>query len=266
MGLNGKLTMHAMHETPVMQTTDVQAMLRIVGGAAELWYEPSLQRQFTLDSLCRLLHAKVGISFTMGDALLGGMTPCSQFAQVGLDEMGVMLFEEYLRSGKPRDPVIDVLSAAEGRVITFTREQAVAEADWQASDFFRRIHKPLGLGPALYVKIVAPSIGRVTVVMLIREKGDAAFTARDTYLADLCLSEMAWPFTAEMSYVDPKVEQLQPRLKKVMVHLLEGDSEKQVAYKLKLSPHTVHEYVKNLYSELGVSSRGELLAQFVGKV
>ena len=48
--------------------------------------------------------------------------------------------------------------------------------------------------------------------------------------------------------------------------LLEGDSEKQVAFKLGLSPHTVHEYVKNLYSELQVSSRGELLAQFVGKV
>ena len=40
--------MHAMYDTPVMQTTDVQAMLRIVGGAAELWYEPSLQMQFTL--------------------------------------------------------------------------------------------------------------------------------------------------------------------------------------------------------------------------
>jgi hypothetical protein len=96
-----------------MRTTDVQAILRLVGGAAELWYEPSLQRQFTLDSLCRMLDAKVGICFTMGDVLIGGMTPCKDFTQVGLDEMGVMLFEEYLRSGKPRDPVIDVLSAIE---------------------------------------------------------------------------------------------------------------------------------------------------------
>jgi DNA-binding NarL/FixJ family response regulator len=77
---------------------------------------------------------------------------------------------------------------------------------------------------------------------------------------------MAWPFTAEMTYTDPRVDALQPRLKKVMKLLLEGDSEKQVAFKLGLSPHTVHEYVKNLYSELEVSSRGELLAQFVGKV
>jgi DNA-binding NarL/FixJ family response regulator len=77
---------------------------------------------------------------------------------------------------------------------------------------------------------------------------------------------MAWPFTPDTNVVDPKLEQLQPRLKKVMKLLLEGDSEKQVALKLKLSPHTIHEYVKDLYSELGVSSRGELLAQWVGKV
>jgi len=258
--------MQATFDMPVMQTVDVQAMLRIVGGAAELWYEPSLQRQFTLDSLCRLLHAKVGISFTMGDVLRGGMTPCSQITHVGLDEMGAMLFEEYLRSGKPRDPVIDVMAAVQGRVITFRRREAVADADWYASAHYQQIRKPLGLGPTLYVRIVAPSIGRETLLMLIREQGAEPFTERDAYLTDLCLSEMAWPFTPEMSYVDPKVEQLQPRLKKVMKHLLEGDSEKQVAFKLKLSPHTVHEYVKNLYAELGVSSRGELLAQFVGKV
>ena len=79
--------------TPVMKTTDVQAILRLVGGAAELWYEPTLQRQFTLDSLCRMLDAKVGVCFTLGDALVGGMTPCSNFTQVGLDATGVMLFE-----------------------------------------------------------------------------------------------------------------------------------------------------------------------------
>ena len=43
--------------SPLMLATDVQAILRLVGGAAELWYQPPLQRQFTLDSLCNLLTA-----------------------------------------------------------------------------------------------------------------------------------------------------------------------------------------------------------------
>src|SRR5689334_21749395 len=33
----------------------VQAMLRLVGETAELWYDPKLQRKYMLESLCRLL-------------------------------------------------------------------------------------------------------------------------------------------------------------------------------------------------------------------
>ena len=278
----------------MMRTTDVQAILRLVGGAAELWYEPSLQRQFTLDSLCKLLSAKVGACFALGDVLLGGTTPCTAITTVGLDDAGQMLFEEYLRSGTPRDqrrqsrhrrrilwrmgrrarlrsgtprdPVMEVLHAIPGRVITLGRRDAIADADWYKGEHYKKLRKPLALGPTMYVKIVAPSIERETIVMLCREEGAEPFTERDAYLIDLCLSEMAWPFTPDMTFTDPTIENLQPRLKKVMKLLLEGDSEKQVAFKLGLSPHTVHEYVKNLYAELGVSSRGELLAQYVGKV
>ena len=45
--------------------------------------------------------------------------------------------------------------------------------------------------------------------------------------------------------------------------LLEGDSEKEIAARLQVSPHTVHVYVKALYKRFQVSSRGELLARFV---
>ena len=47
--------------------------------------------------------------------------------------------------------------------------------------------------------------------------------------------------------------------------LLAGDSEKEVAAKLKLSPHTVHIHVKNVYKRLSVCSRGELMAKCLGK-
>ena len=43
--------------------------------------------------------------------------------------------------------------------------------------------------------------------------------------------------------------------------LLAGDSEKEVATKLGLSPHTVHIHVKKLYKRLDVSSRAELMAK-----
>ena len=59
----------------------------------------------------------------------------------------------------------------------------------------------------------------------------------------------------------PPAEGLSPRLAQVLDYLLAGDSEKQVARRMKLSHHTVHGHVKILYRRYGVSSRAELLAR-----
>jgi len=56
---------------------------------------------------------------------------------------------------------------------------------------------------------------------------------------------------------------LPPRLHQTLGRLLAGDSEKQIAARLGVSPHTIHVYVKNLYKRYKVNSRGELLAHFL---
>jgi hypothetical protein len=52
-------------------------------------------------------------------------------------------------------------------------------------------------------------------------------------------------------------------MSQTLQYLLAGDSEKQIANRLRLSQHTVHVYVKALYRRHSVSSRGELLARFI---
>ena len=56
---------------------------------------------------------------------------------------------------------------------------------------------------------------------------------------------------------------LSPRCREVLLHLLNGDSRKQIARKLHRSEHTVAGFIKTLYRQLGVSSRGELTAKFL---
>ncbi|HWE03110.1 MAG TPA: helix-turn-helix transcriptional regulator [Tepidisphaeraceae bacterium] len=56
---------------------------------------------------------------------------------------------------------------------------------------------------------------------------------------------------------------LAPRVRQTLQRLLAGDSEKQIARHLQVSPHTVHVYVKAIYRFFNVNSRGELLARFV---
>ncbi len=57
--------------------------------------------------------------------------------------------------------------------------------------------------------------------------------------------------------------ELSDRQRDVLLLLLRGYSEKEVANDLGVSTHTVHTHVKRLYTEFDVSSRGELLALFV---
>jgi DNA-binding CsgD family transcriptional regulator len=54
-----------------------------------------------------------------------------------------------------------------------------------------------------------------------------------------------------------------PRLNDVLRGMLAGQSEKQIAGGLGISEHTVHNYVKALYTQLRVGHRNELLALFV---
>ena len=56
---------------------------------------------------------------------------------------------------------------------------------------------------------------------------------------------------------------LGPRLQQTLQLLLAGDGEKQIAAKLGISRHTVHDYVKAIYRRFGVCSRAELLALWV---
>lgn len=253
-----------MRRSETVGISEVQAMLGLVAETAELSYDPLLQRQYTLESLCRLLPAKAGLCFTFGDVLLGGEGRCGPIAQAGLNEKQLAKIEAYLATGEPADPALPKLAEIHAPVVVARRSELVSDKLWYDSPHYELLRKPLGLDDTLYARVSVP--GRVIALVLLRAEGDEPFTERQSQLVDLCLSQMSWPFQPDDKQTDPRLAALQPRLRRVMQHLLDGDGEKQVAAKLGLSKNTVHEYVKMLYQHLGVSSRSELLSQWVGRV
>ncbi len=54
---------------------------------------------------------------------------------------------------------------------------------------------------------------------------------------------------------------LSPRLRQTLEGLCEGLAEKEIAARLGLSPHTVHDYVKAVYRHFRVQSRAALVAR-----
>jgi DNA-binding CsgD family transcriptional regulator len=71
---------------------------------------------------------------------------------------------------------------------------------------------------------------------------------------------MRLPEPAPAPALDPPLPR---RLQETLDLLLAGQSEKQVAARLGISYHTVHEYVKILYKRFRVASRSQLLALFL---
>jgi DNA-binding CsgD family transcriptional regulator len=103
-----------------------------------------------------------------------------------------------------------------------------------------------------------------STIGLHRRLGKPAFTDRDRAIVHVVFSQIDW-LHRHGSDVPAKdhVLDLSPRERQVMIFLLGGDSQKEVARRLQLSEHTVGDYVKHIYSKFSVSSRSELLAHFL---
>jgi DNA-binding CsgD family transcriptional regulator len=88
------------------------------------------------------------------------------------------------------------------------------------------------------------------------------FTAHEHRLVRLFHVELGrlWKRDILRQARNPAIK-LPPRLKQTLDALVAGHSEKEIAAKLTLSRHTIHNYVKTLHQRFEVSSRGELLAR-----
>jgi DNA-binding NarL/FixJ family response regulator len=97
---------------------------------------------------------------------------------------------------------------------------------------------------------------------MVRRLREKKFAERERRLVHLFHHELSrYVGTALALEHGGAIEALPRRLRQTLKCLLEGDSEKQVAARIGLSRHTVHEYVTALYRRLDVSSRPELMAR-----
>jgi DNA-binding CsgD family transcriptional regulator len=64
-------------------------------------------------------------------------------------------------------------------------------------------------------------------------------------------------------FAEPSPAALPPRVRQVLLCILEGDGDKQIAARLRISVHTVNQYVKLIFRHFGVQSRAELMARWV---
>jgi DNA-binding CsgD family transcriptional regulator len=96
-----------------------------------------------------------------------------------------------------------------------------------------------------------------------RRLGRPEYTSRERDLVHLVMGSIPWlHLHASNTKAADTVTRLTPRERQVLILLLGGDAQKTVAEKLKISEHTVGDYMKQLNKRFRVSSRAELQARF----
>jgi DNA-binding CsgD family transcriptional regulator len=158
----------------------------------------------------------------------------------------------------------------------------LSDHEWYNSVYYNEFARHLRLDDRIQITRQIGDRGLVHSVSFCRATGDPKFDERALQLGSLAIDSMSllrkWSISSgtvfdaarragavaeETRAIDTDGVELTPKLKEVLELLLQGDSEKQIALKLKRSIHTVHTHVKRLHKAYDVSSRGELFARFL---
>ena len=240
-------------------TSDFSAAIDLVGEVHEVAANRGQQVEHLVRGLCRIVNGQVGIYSELHQYLPGEslrIEPRLDFGWGGGG--GAKLEHAVLRggtTGRSNDqsnhrPERDDDHAGTERACFGSGLVSVGQRD--------------GASPPVHGWIIAStpislSAGHGVSIALHRAWGDQPFTARDAAIVDAIHDRQRIYATPSPS----PMAGLTPRQREILEGLLSGESEKQVALRLGISIHTVHEHVKTIYQRLGVSSRAELLSLWV---
>ena len=256
-----------------LKLRDVRAAYRLVGEVRELGAEPLAWRRHLLEGLSRLVGTQVGQALELPAPFDLGRMPEPGVLDLGWAgraerDIWFSYYESCVsdRSDWFEDPTIPGINRlwAANRSFTRLRRHFVDDARWYGSPHVNEVRRGSRVDGFIVSSRVVPHLGVADGFMLHRGWGEPPPEEPQRRLVALVHAELGhlWN-TAPVR--DPTAE-LAPRLQQVLERLRVGDAEKQVAARLGLSRHTVHNYIKALHRHFAASSRGELLARSAPRV
>lgn len=241
---------------------DLEALIRLAGEAGEIGRDIRRRRAHVLEGLARLCHADKAVFApfmrSRSDPLRWEVCrPDVVFINTDPDELRRM--RHFYEHGEPVDPVIDRMANVEGEVIVATPLHYMTDEAWRRTAHYNEVRRPARIEQQVYARYGNGPMQRIGVGL--QRRRNVPFGQRELELASIFLRNAG--HLIEDSAEPVSALRLPPRLKPVLERYLAGDSEKEAAAALGLSPQTVHTYAKQLYRAIGVSSRAELMAKFI---
>lgn len=235
-----------------LRLRDIRNVFRLIGEVRELGADPKAWRPHMVKSLRALFAAEVVISSEVHAQTT--KTPKLKVIDIGW-------------GCDSEENVWDIHSEREDEDLEAWRlaigQSDPVEPDTDGVEIPVKPIAPVYGGKSFVLsQIRLPHINAVDQLGLHRAYGAPPFSPAEHRLLRMFHTELGrlWKRDVLKSAGDPASD-LPPRLSQTLTELLSGKSEKEIAARLDLSRHTIHNYVKALHQRFEVSSRGELLAK-----
>lgn len=150
-----------------------------------------------------------------------------------------------------------------GRHITMDRPTMLPDELYGQPEFDRHREQSRYEPAAWSLYLVGPDVWSAIGVMV--ERGAPMPGDRERAILHLVMNQIDWLHRADTNVPANSTDllELSAREREVLFLLMGGDSRKQIAGKLGISPNTVADYLKSIYKTFNVNSRGELLSKFI---
>jgi DNA-binding CsgD family transcriptional regulator len=155
------------------------------------------------------------------------------------------------------DDALNAIVPLYGSAFTVRRQNVIADRRWDRSCSANERFRPLGCDDFVMSMMPVASLGVISSMEVYRSRG-VRFSERERLFIQLLHEELGHDWNR---LGREEGARLTPRQRQVLARLVAGASEKELAYELDVSPHTVHEHIKAIHRAFGARSRGELLAR-----
>lgn len=260
-----------MSKSDRVRATDELAVLKLVNECRERGDDAAAWQKHLVDGLLRLaggMVAAVGAAPPHRTGMLETMCDWSD-QHIGGGWPSTAVQRRWIEYGKnpqvfAEHPATASFFSRPEPDLTLTRRELVDDRTWDRSQFVNTMLRPDGFDEGLVSRVPVPMFQTMYMVTIFRAVREPTFRSGVGRLVAHTQRTLAPHLGRSLLLTtQPNRSGLSPRLRQVLDCLLEGDSEKQVAARIRLRPTTVHDHVKRLYRHFEVSSRAELMAYFL---
>jgi len=252
-----------------MQTlslSDVEAIVQILALAGDPTKDLRLaeRKRLLLEGVARIISADVWLWSTVArhEKVEGNVAALNLIDGGWSGEAERVAFTRYVTDPETaipgHEPVTEL--ARYGRHFTLRREELYSPDAWQRLEgsFY-------ATGLCDFITSVYPiNDDFFSGVGYYRRSPNPPFTDREKAIVHVVFQQVDWLHRdGADAPAGTSVLRLTGRERQVLLYLLSGDTRKEIAQKLGLSEHTIGDYMKSIYRQLRVNSRGELLSLFI---